>query len=106
MRAGAALLLAGLAAGLAAPAGAQDRTALCERYQQQFDAMRATHADHPDFGLARRWRLLGEKYCNTGYNSAGQTVLQHAIDMLGAAPDARDAADRADDGAGRTYRTY
>lgn len=100
------VLLAAMMA-VAAPGLAQDRTALCAQYQRQFDNLRETHADHPDYGLARRYRLLGEKYCNTGHNSAGQSVLKHAIDMLGAGPDARAGDERADgDGAGRTYRTY
>lgn len=92
------------AATLAIAAGADAQVIRrCQAYQEQFDRMRDRYADHPDFDLARRYRLLGEKYCNTGYNSAGQKVIRHAIELLGAAPKTPkdDAGPQT-----RTFRTF
>ncbi|MEM6490998.1 MAG: hypothetical protein AAF684_03720 [Pseudomonadota bacterium] len=74
----AAALALTLAAGDAA-AQIKDR---CGFYEDQFDELREQHADPPKFDVARRWRLLGERYCNTGYASAGQRVLRYAIGLL------------------------
>ena len=99
-------MLALLAAGVAIPADAQqERKRRCDAYIEQFDAQRERYREHPDYDVARRYRLLGEKYCNTGYNSAGQTVLKHAIDMLGARPQAQDNDQDTGDTT-RTFRTY
>lgn len=77
----------------------------CGFYEDQFDALRAQYADHPNFDVARRYRLLGEKYCNTGYASAGQKVLRHAIGLLDQQPTTPRAGDE-EKREPRTFRTF
>jgi len=99
------LICGAFALALIAGDGAAQIKDRCGFYEDQFDALRAKHAEHPNFDVARRYRLLGEKYCNTGYASAGQKVLRHAIGLLdeeARAPRAVDEQRREP----RTFRTF